>query len=56
MRDNYKIINVAAKRKSIDCINARDDYCEELLKISFNRLKYYICLNHCHGFWLTLIS
>ena len=28
-----------------------DDYCEELLKMSFNTIASYVCLNHCHGLW-----
>ena len=30
-----------------------DDYCEELSKVSFNTLQYYVCLNNYHGLWRT---
>ena len=33
-----------------------DDYCEELLKMSFNRITSYVCLNHRHGLWRTMVT
>ena len=33
-----------------------DDYCEELLKMSFNTITSYVCLNHRHGLWRTIVT
>ena len=32
------------------------EYCEEVLKMSFNAITYYVCLNHRHGLWRTIVT